>query len=1031
MKWLLLLLLLVPSALAVTDPLTGWKCESFGDLELCADKASSCSWDGRSSRVCEDEVVVTYTGIEDLPLTPSRIFPDFSHSVANISFYGTRSVEYFDKLVVNKTCVENREAVKNFELRLWAGREAVIDKFYENQDYCYMLTQHPTWYGATRTEYDRCISFLNQSAPHPLYFDVGAFDAYTREHCVYNISLPRFGSWTEIRGGQPLIIPPRTRIGLRVKFTTDSFSQNSYNLTITSNTGATILDPNVTGCFNTTGSGVYTLNQSIATSGFDDNICVAVNHDDVELDCQGYSINGSFGLSDFVPTVLVNGTDNFTMTDCIVRPHLGSGDYGIEIADFSSNFHFTNVNITDSYLYGFLLHDIDHGTVTDSTSPLNNIYFQDTANNITWTRVSFAGISGFSGGGVNQRFVNFTFIGGGIQVGSSGHFENGYIKGSNVVNVYGASFGSGTAKNITIENWWRGLQPGNGVQYENVSISNITTHGIHCVNDGGWNITNLTTHNISGNIFYVGSSCSAFNITGWSNDNTLTESNYTMNIQNGGSSASVVDCGGGTHNHKQGASTLLNYNFAYAISSSPITFQNCRLENFSYAFRAIDAGVMDWTINHFNISNTSRTFYNEGSKKTLWQHNYIDGGVGLYFYLSQYGFTIPQVEPDNQTFYNTTIYRDCTIGCAFVTVWDINNGENQNITLIDINGPEIVADIEAGVEGVFDCQGGTALLPVTGTTSRFQTNSLNMEYKDCYLKGGTVGIDLSTSGLSFDGFTFDNFTTEAIEISASVDNSVFTNTTFLNLQNALQAVQMFIRVDGTQFTNIWANCTGVSNACFNLQPGGPAAAPRPKTTMFRNVTIYSDATAILLNHNNADDNEVHESFIHCDGGVGVDVGPADGTVVNQTTLYNCSTAIQVDTTSTGGTYINNTLKHNTNGFIVSDAASTGNNFIGNIACYNTVDAADADANTWDQNTCSNATLCSTDCSCIAPYYGDWQLNATLNCTYYSPVEVHGHTEVIEGPGYGLFLDIFFTSSFNTTFCDDCRVRLRDTMKVGI
>jgi len=107
------------------------------------------------------------------------------------------------------------------------------------------------------------------------------------------------------------------------------------------------------------------LNRSLVAVG----TCITFGVDDIYLDCDGYSINGSETDGS---GVFANGRDNITVKNCEVFGFSGGNSYGLRFMSTS------NSNITSSVLRniggtGLYLQEGDGNTITNTTSKTNTV----------------------------------------------------------------------------------------------------------------------------------------------------------------------------------------------------------------------------------------------------------------------------------------------------------------------------------------------------------------------------------------------------------------------------------------------------------------------------------------------------------------------------------------------------------------------------------------------------------------------------------------------------------------------------------
>ena len=153
----------------------------------------------------------------------------------------------------------------------------------------------------------------------------------------------------------------------------------SYDIGLTYN----VLVTNVSSCGIISSPGEYTLNKSIIISGAN---CINITTDDVTLDCQGYSINGTgydgihtvtannviiknCKISGFVNGICPSGSGSVT----IINNTLINNARGIELG--SSNCNVINNTLNNNSQYGLFLYQYNNdNNITNNTINFNGDY---------------------------------------------------------------------------------------------------------------------------------------------------------------------------------------------------------------------------------------------------------------------------------------------------------------------------------------------------------------------------------------------------------------------------------------------------------------------------------------------------------------------------------------------------------------------------------------------------------------------------------------------------------------------------------
>jgi parallel beta-helix repeat protein len=124
------------------------------------------------------------------------------------------------------------------------------------------------------------------------------------------------------------------------------------------------IPPNViTSCPYTINSpGTYELNQNISSTG----TCITINTDNVELDCKGYTIDGTDALYSY--GVIDNGFDNITIKNCIIT-NFYWGIFFFNGANFGT---LTNNTIISNIDNGIYLENSVYNILTNNTISSNS-----------------------------------------------------------------------------------------------------------------------------------------------------------------------------------------------------------------------------------------------------------------------------------------------------------------------------------------------------------------------------------------------------------------------------------------------------------------------------------------------------------------------------------------------------------------------------------------------------------------------------------------------------------------------------------
>lgn len=252
------------------------------------------------------------------------------------------------------------------------------------------------------------------------------------------------------------------------------YPQNSYEKIDISLFGV-LIDPTVSGCTEITGSGVYTMNQSIINSPTSN--CININSDDVIFDCDGYIIDGD---TTTFPAVKSSNKNNITIKNCIVKDW---SFYGFEIDNIGDSL-FENNNIYNIQMIAARFDTLNNSLITNSSfdSNMSAIYADDFKNsNITNINVTTAldgstlgiDIRGFN---TNNLLIQDGYIYNywrGISINSDNTtIKNLIVDGSSSSGIYSI----GTNYNIinnTIKNGNIGMELQSSNANNNVTLNNI------------------------------------------------------------------------------------------------------------------------------------------------------------------------------------------------------------------------------------------------------------------------------------------------------------------------------------------------------------------------------------------------------------------------------------------------------------------------------------------------------------------------------------------------------------------------------
>jgi parallel beta-helix repeat protein len=277
-----------------------------------------CRWSNPNSLWKDCEIVIEVNNSNtksDLILKGDELLAKFLKDVQNFTVYTTYNYNLYNDTILNNTCFDSLNVTPE-------ERESIL----ENKSLCF--------YNYTRK------SFYN-------------FQPTTKLDKIYKNSV----------------------IGIKLEFQSPivaeagAYLKNHFNFTLLSDYNMT-LDPDISTCsvLDTAGA-TYTLTADIIDSSA--TVCMNITANNVTLDCQGHTIDGTDTLSTF--GIYVYRASATTTNETIKNCTLTDWGYGIRLY-FSSNNTITNSTANSNSYYGIVLSSSSNNTITSSTANSNSYY---------------------------------------------------------------------------------------------------------------------------------------------------------------------------------------------------------------------------------------------------------------------------------------------------------------------------------------------------------------------------------------------------------------------------------------------------------------------------------------------------------------------------------------------------------------------------------------------------------------------------------------------------------------------------------
>jgi len=254
--------------------------------------------------------------------------------------------------------------------------------------------------------------------------------------CYYDYARKSFGGFSQVTKLDKIY--KDSVIGIKLEFKSPIVAEagvylrNHFNFTLLSDYNMT-LDPDVSDCSELTqANSTYLLTASIP--GSPSKACMNVTENNIVLDCQGFTIDGTDAASSYginITRKTANNT-NITVKNCILTDWTygiylytssnntlsnitasSNGFYGIYLYT-SSNNTLSNITASSTANYGIYLSSSSNNTLTNITASSNSygIYIQSSSNNnITGGSISLSTTSDYylSTASTTNNFTNTNF----------------------------------------------------------------------------------------------------------------------------------------------------------------------------------------------------------------------------------------------------------------------------------------------------------------------------------------------------------------------------------------------------------------------------------------------------------------------------------------------------------------------------------------------------------------------------------------------------------------------------------------------
>jgi parallel beta-helix repeat protein len=676
------------------------------------------------------------------------------------------------------------------------------------------------------------------------------------------------------------------------------------------------LATNITDCSTLDTEGeVYLLNQSIVDSAA--STCMAIEADNVILDCQGFTIDGQATAD----TTGINSTglNNVTVKNCI----LTSWNNGVYFTSTNSSLIINNT-VRDS---------TDAGIVLDATSTSNLVTGNTLGNNAGY------GIRILISNNNNVTNNNASFLNGeGIRIHlSTGNLVKNSTFSSNTRGIFLSAGSSNTLTNNTVDsNTQFGVSLIGSSNNNNVTVNRVFGNpGAPGLDLLGNSVNNL----FSGNSF--DSNGDGVRVSSSSNGNTFINNSMNSNSDNGINILSTTSNNVFVNNTAKSNS---DWDFTSSGSSTNNTVVNLEIGSTIVSFDAKDIALRNRTsspgatptgtvdigkfINATNNSADSWLFLNvsytnadvsavaEGTLR-MWKFNSSSSswtGIGFYE-TSQYGVdTLANVVFANITNFGSTfapIAGNITSidGCTTITGQGTYHLE-QDIT---DSAESICMDIQAD-NVMLDCQGNTIDgIDTSGLIAGVRASfSDNVIVTNCVLTDWFIGALFNETNGTIQN---NNVTSNADGLANVGGEVVFRNNTVIQNRFGIDA----------------------GGTIFGLIPTGS-----PFMTVINNTVNSNEVAGIVVGYDGlVENNTVNFNGFDSTGAIkaGILLFAADGYLITSNDFDSNLNGIMISPTGTlasnNSVFANNSAKNNTNWAIISELDSE-NNMITDLEIGSTV-----------------------------------------------------------------------------------------------